>query len=108
HYPIGWACVSNTPYRLYKQYAHLGGVADPLIVSWPRRIAARGEIRHRFVHVIDLYPTILEAAGVERPATYGGRRLKALEGASIVPTFTDANAPTRSAQYFELGGQRAF
>ncbi|MEO6028946.1 MAG: arylsulfatase, partial [Candidatus Binatia bacterium] len=52
HYPIGWACASNTPYRLYKQYAHLGGVADPLVVSWPKRIAARGEIRSRFVHVV--------------------------------------------------------
>ncbi len=108
HYPIGWACASNTPYRLYKQYAHLGGVADPLIVSWPRRIAARGEIRQRFVHVIDLYPTILEAAGVARPDVYRGRRLKPVEGASIVPTFASAEAPTRSAQYFELGGQRAY
>jgi arylsulfatase len=108
HYPIGWACTSNTPYRLYKQYAHLGGVADPLIVSWPRRIAGRGEIRKRFVHVVDLYPTILEAAAVERPATYRGRRLKSLEGASVLATFTNPEAPTRTAQYFELGGQRAF
>lgn len=108
HYPIGWACCSNTPYRLYKQYAHLGGVADPLIVSWPKRIAARGELRDRFVHVIDLYPTILEATGVERPATYRGRRLKAVEGTSVLATFADAAAPTRTAQYFELGGQRAF
>jgi arylsulfatase len=99
---------SNTPYRLYKQYAHLGGVADPLIVSWPRRIAARGEIRKRFVHVVDLYPTILEAAGVERPAVYRGRRLKPVEGASILATFANADAPTRTTQYFELGGQRAF
>jgi arylsulfatase len=108
HYPIGWACASNTPYRLYKQYAHLGGVADPLIVAWPRRIVARGEIRHRFVHVIDLYPTILEAAGVTRPEVYRGRRVKPVEGASIVPTFASAEAPTRDAQYFELGGQRAY
>jgi arylsulfatase len=43
HYPIGWSCASNTPFRMYKQYAHLGGVADPLIVAWPQRIAARGE-----------------------------------------------------------------
>lgn len=108
HYPIGWACVSNTPYRLYKQYAHLGGVADPLLVSWPRRIAAHGEIRKRFVHVIDLFPTILEAAGVERPEVYRGRRLKPVEGASMVATFANAEAPTRTTQYFELGGQRAF
>lgn len=108
HYPVGWACASNTPFRMYKQYAHLGGIADPLIVAWPKRISTRGEIRHRFVHVIDLYPTILEAAGVTRPAAYRGRKLKPLEGASIVATFADANGATRASQYFELGGQRSY
>jgi len=108
HYPIGWACVSNTPFRLYKQYAHLGGVADPLIVSWPRRIAARNQIRSRFVHVIDLYPTILEAAGVKRPDVYRGRKLKPVEGASVLATFADERAATRTSQYFELGGQRGY
>lgn len=108
HYPIGWACVSNTPFRLYKQYAHLGGVADPLIVSWPQRISARGALRKRFVHVIDLYPTILEAAGVQRPEVYRGRKLKPLEGASMLATFGDDAAATRTSQYFELGGQRGY
>jgi arylsulfatase len=108
HYPIGWACVSNTPFRLYKQYSHLGGVADPLIVSWPKRIGAGGALRKRFVHVIDLYPTILEAAGVERPAVYRGRKLKPLEGASVLATFGDDAAATRTSQYFELGGQRGY
>src|SRR6185369_9177894 len=100
HYPIGWSCVSNTPYRMYKQYTHLGGVADPLIVSWPKGIKARGETRDRFVHVIDLYPTILEAAGVKRPEIYRGRRLKPLEGASAVATFASATAAVRTEQYF--------
>jgi len=108
HYPIGWACTSNTPFRMYKQYAHLGGVADPLIVSWPKRISDRGALRKRFVHVIDLYPTILEAAAVKRPDTYRGRKLKPVEGASILATFADAATPTRTTQYFELGGQRGY
>ncbi len=108
HYPVGWACVSNTPYRLYKQYAHLGGVADPLLVSWPKRITARGHVRRQFVHVIDLYPTLLEAAGVTRPEVFRGRKLKAVEGASILATFADDKAATRSEQYFELGGQRGY
>jgi arylsulfatase A-like enzyme len=108
HYPIGWSCVSNTPFRMYKQYTHLGGVADPLIVSWPKGIAARGETRDRFVHVIDLYPTILEAAGVARPEAWRGRRMKPLEGASIAATFANATAKVRTEQYFELGGQRAY
>jgi arylsulfatase len=108
HYPIGWACASNTPFRLYKQYAHLGGVADPLIVSWPKRIGAGGALRKRFVHVIDLYPTILEAAGVPRPEVFRGRKQKPLEGMSVLATFTDDAAPTRASQYFELGGQRGY
>lgn len=108
HYPIGWTCVSNTPFRMYKQYTHLGGVADPLIVSWPKGIASRGESRDRFVHVIDLYPTILEATGIARPEVYRGRKLKPIEGASIVATFASGAAPTRGEQYFELGGQRGY
>lgn len=108
HYPVGWACTSNTPFRMYKQYTHLGGIADPLIVSWPKKIGAHGEIRQRFVHVIDLYPTILEAAGVKRPEVYRGRKLKPLEGASIAATFANAEAATRTSQYFELGGQRSY
>jgi len=108
HYPIGWTCCSNTPFRMYKQYAHLGGIADPLIVSWPARVTTPGQIRQQFVHVIDLYPTILEAAGVQRPAVYRGRRLKPVEGASVLATLTTAGAPTRTSQYFELGGQRSY
>jgi arylsulfatase len=108
HYPMGWACASNTPFRLYKQYAHQGGVADPLVISWPDRIRARGQVRQQFVHVVDLFPTLLEAAGVERPEDYRGVKQKALEGASFVKTFAAANADTRTDQYFELGGQRAF
>lgn len=108
HYPIGWACASNTPYRLYKQYAHLGGVADPLIVAWPQKIAARDEIRDQFVHVIDIFPTLMEMLNIERPATYQGRPLKPVEGASFAKTFADLKAPTRTEQYFELSGNRAY
>jgi arylsulfatase A-like enzyme len=108
HYPIGWACASNTPFRMYKQYTHLGGVADPLLVAWPKGIAARGENRDRFVHVIDLYPTILDAAGVKRPDVYRGKKLKPVEGASALPTFANKEAVVRTEQYFELGGQRAY
>jgi arylsulfatase len=108
HYPMGWACASNTPYRKYKQYVHLGGVADPLIASWPARITDKGAIRQQFVHVVDLCPTLLDAAGVKRAATYMGRPQKPMEGASIFSTFASPEAPTRTDQYFELGGTRAF
>ncbi len=108
HYPMGWACASNTPFRKYKQYVHLGGVADPLIVHWPGRIHDHGAIRPQFVHVVDLFPTLLEAAGVQRPAAYEGRPQKPLEGASAFATFNSVAAPTRTEQYYELGGTRAY
>ncbi|HEY2774455.1 MAG TPA: arylsulfatase [Candidatus Binatia bacterium] len=108
HYPIGWTCCSNTPFRMYKQYAHLGGIADPLLVSWPKKLTARGEKRDNFVHVIDLYPTILEATGVKRPDSYRGIKLKAIEGASVLSTFANPKAATRTEQYYELGGQRSY
>lgn len=108
HYPMGWANVSNTPFRLYKQYVHLGGIADPFIVNWPAKITDKGAIRQQFAHVIDLFPTLLDAAGVQRPEFYLGRRQKALEGASLIATFTAAGAATRDEQYFELGGTRAY
>jgi arylsulfatase len=108
HYPMGWACASNTPFRKYKQHVHLGGVADPLIVNWPNRISDKGAVRQQFVHVIDLCPTLLDAAGIARPATYQGRPQKPLEGASVFATFNASDAPTRTEQYYELGGTRAF
>jgi arylsulfatase len=108
HYPMGWACASNTPFRKYKQYVHLGGVADPLIVNWPGRVKDHGAIRQQFVHVVDLFPTLLEAAGVARPATYQGRPQKPVEGASAFATFNSMTAPTRTEQYYELGGTRAY
>ncbi|GLR25075.1 arylsulfatase [Limnobacter litoralis] len=108
HYPMGWACASNTPFKNYKQYTHLGGVADPLLVSWPSGIAAKGQLRDNFVHVIDLYPTILEVTQVKRSEVYRGIKLKPVEGQSIAPTFGNPKAPTRSEQYFEMTGQRAY
>jgi len=108
HYPIGWTNASNTPYRLYKQNTALGGVADPLIVSWPKGVEDKGGVRKQFVHVVDLYPTLLEACGVSRPELYRGGAQKPLEGASAVRTFADPAAPTRSEQYYELGGYRAY
>lgn len=108
HYPVGWTNASNTPFRLYKQFTSLGGVADPLIVRWPRGVKDPGAVRQQFVHVIDLAPTILEVAGVNAPTARGGVRLKPMEGRSFAATFAAADAATRDQQYFELGGHRAY
>lgn len=108
HYPRGWAMVSNTPFRMYKQFTFLGGVADPLIVHWPAGVRARGEIRDQYAHVNDLYPTVVEIAGAARATAWRGRPAKPVEGKSFAHTFDDRDAPTHhTEQYYEMGGQRA-
>ncbi|MBO9377235.1 sulfatase-like hydrolase/transferase [Sphingomonas histidinilytica] len=105
-YSLGWASVSNTPFRLYKHDTHLGGVADPLILSWPRTIPARGELRGQFLHAVDLLPTLLDAAGI--PARSDRPGAKPIEGRSARSSFADRDAPDpRDRQYFEMGGLRA-
>ena len=106
-YPVGWALAMNTPYPWTKQVTHLGGTRDGMIVRWGNGIEARGEIRHQWHHVIDVLPTILEAAGLAAPETYGGVPQQPLEGTSLHYTFDDAAAPERhTTQYFEMIGNR--
>ena len=108
NYPWGWTVAGNTPFRRWKREVHEGGVCDPLIVHWPRGIAARGQVRRQYVHAIDVLPTILAAAGVEPPATIDGTNLAPVEGASIAATFDSPDAPSpRETQYFEMFGCRA-
>ncbi len=80
NYPLGWAMASNTPLRRYKQNTHGGGIRDPLVISWPNGIRARGELRHQFAHACDLTPTLLDVIGIaapeasrRRPANAAGR-----------------------------------
>jgi arylsulfatase A-like enzyme len=108
HYPWGWAWAGNTPLKRWKRETHEGGVTDPLIVWWPRRITAGGEVRHQFVHAIDVMPTLLDVIGIEPPDDIGGVRQRALDGASFTATFNDADAPAaRGTQYYEMLGCRA-
>ena len=107
-YPAGWAAASNTPYRLYKHDSHLGGVADPLIVHWPKQTAGEEKLRPNYLHTIDLYPTLLEAAGVPPLETVRGMKAKPLHGRSALATLKDADSPeTRTEQHFEMEGSRA-
>jgi arylsulfatase len=81
---------------------------NPLVIAWPDRIKAKGGTRTQFHHVIDIAPTILEAAGVPEPTEVNGVPQKPIEGVSMVYSFDDANAPgRRNVQYFELLGNRA-
>ena len=109
HYPVGWAHAMDTPFQWTKQVAsHFGGTRNGLVISWPARIKDKGGIRTQFHHVIDIAPTILEAAGVQAPAVLNGVPQKPIEGVSMVYTFDDAKAPsTHRTQYFEMFGNRA-
>jgi arylsulfatase len=107
NFPHGWAMASNTPLRRYKQNTHGGGIRDPLVMVWPKRIAARGEIRDQFVHACDLVPTLLELIGLPAPAQVAGCMQMPIEGESFARSIDDAAAPSRaSAQYFEMFGHR--
>lgn len=109
HYPIGWAHAMDAPFQWTKQVAsHLGGTRNGMAISWPKRIKAAGEQRSQFHHVIDVVPTILEAAGIEAPMILNGVQQKPMEGVSMVYSFDDADAPTQhETQYFEMTANRA-
>ena len=107
NFPLGWAMASNTPLRRYKQNTHGGGVRDPLVISWPKGIPARGEARHQFAHACDLAPTLLEAIGIEPPSHVNGMAQRPLEGVSFARSLSDPDAPSKETpQYFEMFGHR--
>jgi arylsulfatase A-like enzyme len=108
HYAVGWAHAMNTPYQWTKQVAsHWGGTRNGTIVHWPKGIKGKGEIRSQFHHVIDLAPTILEAAGLPEPLSVNGVQQRPIEGVSMLYSFNDAKADERhETQYFEMFGNR--
>lgn len=108
HYAVGWAHAMNTPYQWTKQVAsHFGGTRNATIVSWPKGIKAKGEIRSQFSHVIDVAPTILEAAGIPEPVSVDGLQQDPIEGTSMLYAFNDATASGQhETQYFEMFGNR--
>jgi arylsulfatase len=109
HYPVGWAHAMDTPMQWTKQVAsHFGGTRNGMVISWPAHIKDKGGLRSQFAHVIDIVPTIYEAAGITPPKMMDGVEQKPLDGVSLVYTFDEAKAPTRhTTQYFELVGNRA-
>ena len=108
HYAVGWAHAMCTPYQWTKQIAsHWGGTRNATIVHWPNGIKAKGELRHQFSHVIDVAPTILEAAGLPDPEMVHGITQSPMEGMSMLYSFDDAKALERhDVQYFEMFGNR--
>ncbi|MRR57816.1 MAG: arylsulfatase, partial [Deltaproteobacteria bacterium] len=111
HMSIGWAWAFDTPFSWTKQIAsHFGGIKQGMAISWPKVIKDKGGIRHQFHHVIDIVPTILEAAGIPQPEYVDGIKQTPIEGVSMLYTFDKKNekAPsTHTTQYFEMFGDRA-
>jgi arylsulfatase A-like enzyme len=109
HYAAGWAVAGDTPFTWTKQVASsYGGTRNGMVIHWPKGIQAKGEVRSQWHHVIDIAPTILEAAGLPEPKSVNGTVQKPIEGVSLVYTFADAKAPNRhTTQYFEIFGNRA-
>jgi arylsulfatase len=104
HYAVGWAHAMDTPYQWTKQIAsHWGGTRNGTIVHWPNGIEAKGEVRSQFHHVIDVAPTVLEAAGLPEPTSVHGVEQRPIEGVSMRYAFDDAGAAERrETQYFEM------
>jgi hypothetical protein len=108
HYPVGWAWAFNTPFKMWKRYNFEGGVADPLIISWPKGIAAQGELRRQFMHATDVVPTVYDLLGVELPETVKGYQQLPLEGVSFRSTFESDDVPTpKDSAFFSMLGSRA-
>ncbi len=111
HMAVGWAWAFDTPFSWTKQIvSHFGGTRQPMAISWPKVITDKGGMRHQFHHVIDVVPTILEAAGIEAPEEVDGIEQSPIEGVSMMYTFDakNASAPsTRKTQYFEMMADRA-
>ena len=108
HYAWGWTNAGNTPFRRWKRETYRGGTTDPCIISWPKGISSKGEIRNQYGHIIDFVPTVLEALGVEAPQSIRGVTQAPIDGVSFAHTFNEAKVATKHhTQYFEMFGHRS-
>ncbi len=109
HYPTGWAAAFSAPFKMFKRYSqYAGGTNDPLVISWPKGITAKGEVRHQYHHSVDIVPTLLEVIGIEMPEVYNGVKQVPLSGTSMAYTFNaQPNDPTqKKVQYYTMLGSR--
>lgn len=109
HFPTGWAVAFSTPFQMFKRYSqYSGGTADPLVISWPKGIKARGEIRNQYHHSVDIVPTLLDIVGLQMPKVYRGVEQFPLSGVSMKYTFdAKPDAPThKKRQFYSMLGTR--
>lgn len=108
HMAAGWAVALDSPFAWTKQIpSDFGGTRNGMVVSWPKGIKAKNEIRTQFSHVIDIAPTVLQAAGLPEPKSVNGVKQVPMAGKSLLATFDDPKARGRTTQYFEVAGNRA-
>lgn len=108
HYCTGWAWAFDTPFPYWKRFAgYEGGTADMCLVAWPRGISARGEIRHQYIHAVDIVPTLYDLLGIEPPKVLKGYTQSPIEGESFRASFDNPDAPGRETQFYAMLGQRA-
>jgi arylsulfatase len=108
HMAAGWAVAFNAPFGWMKQVpSDFGGTRNGMVVSWPKGIKAKNELRSQFGHVIDIAPTVLQAAGLPEPKSVNGVPQVPMAGRSLLASFDDRNAKSRTTQYFEIAGNRA-
>ena len=103
----GFSSACNTPHRRHKTWVHEGGIATPLIVHWPKGISAKNELRHTPAHMIDIVPTVLALAGIEKPAQWNGEPIPAAPGRSLVPAFARDETIARDSLWWLHEGHRA-
>jgi len=109
HYPTGWAMATSAPFKMFKRYSeYAGGTCCPLVMSWPKGIKAKGEVRTQYHHSTDIVPTILDVCGLEMPKVYKGVEQYPLSGVSMRYTFdAKPDAPTKKQrQYYAMLGTR--
>jgi len=109
HFPTGWAVAFSTPFQMFKRYSQFaGGTCDPLVISWPKGIKARGEVRDQYHHCTDIVPTILDVCGLQMPKVYKGAEQYPISGVSMRYSFdAKPDAPTqKKRQYYAMLGTR--
>ncbi len=108
HYCTGWAWAFDTPFPYWKRWAgYEGGVADMCMVVWPAQIKASEEVRHQYIHAVDIVPTVYDLLGIEPPAVIKGYTQTPIEGESFAAALTDPSVPGKSTQFYTMLGQRA-
>lgn len=108
HYNTGWAWAFDTPFPYWKRFSgYEGGVSDICLISWPRGIKAKGEVRNQYVHAVDIVPTLYELMGVTPPDEIKGYQQNRIEGESFKESLTDPKAPEKETQFYAMLGQRS-